>query len=582
MTNDRDFPDFPGLILGAARVGDLDIAYAEFPAGTESRATRLHWFLSVGDEGVVDAQVVSEGPLVPGIPFATQEQILRWISVRTPSKDWNFGKAATQGFVRNSVDDVELDDLIELMCSHSRSALDRRERMQEVASLRKARFEGVRERLGLRLLLARNRPPAGRAAAIRMSAASVRAFEAFVEARPWLVSVAPLSDLVDLCGDPIRDQDELLGSLDVIRAASRRIGPYAGRIYLETLALVRSVPIDWVPGIDDAAGWAAFTAIAESLGGLTGSQEWYARALVAPSKGKWPDFARSVSREIGFDGDRFLAARIARNARDLLGEPGDGDPIEGALLDVTVDCNNMLSAFQNALMMARPVEDEREFERFHETVGKLTWKALAQGRGMRELIAVSRRWHRDRGRGPLPKSATPLIEWEPILPSWLDEATGIAVAPLTNSHALLDEGSVGPDDRGVAGLDHCVGDFGFVRDSALGVVRILSLRKDGRRLSTAELATGNGGSMRQHRGKGNGTPSPEAERTLAAYMALPEVAALLEAPFPGFDPRNLMPRPSPEDALTAWKPYLTAPFRNAAPAEILALLDETLLRLPAA
>lgn len=580
MTNDRDFPDFPGLILGAARVEGLDVAYAEFPAGSESRAARLHWFLTVGDDGVVDAQAISDGPLVPGNPCATREQILRWISVRTPSKEWNYSKAATQGFVRNSVDDVELDDLIELMCSHSRSAMDRRERMQEVASLRKASFEGVRERLGLRLVLAMNRPPTGRAAAIRMSAASVRAFEEFVESRPWLASVAPLSDLVDLSADPARDQDQLLASLDVTRAASRRIGPYAGKVYLETLALVRSVPIDWVPGTDDAVGWAAFTAVAEALGGLTGSQEWYARALVAPSKGKWPSFARSVVREIGIDGDRFLAARVARNACDLASEPFEGDAIETALLDVTVDCNNMLTAFQHALLMARPIQGEREFEHLHETVGKLTWKALAQGRGLRELIAVSRRWHRDRGRGLMQRKSTPLIEWEAILPAWKDENSGIEVIPLTNSHALIDEGSPGLDDAGSEGLDHCVGNFGFLRDSALGAIRILALRKGSQRLSTAELATSQGGSLRQHRGKGNGTPAPEAERALAAYLALPEVKTQLETPFPGFDPRNLMPRPSPEEALAVWTPYLTAPFRNSTPTEILSLLDETLLRSP--
>lgn len=573
----RGFHEFEGLVLGGGSVSGLDVAYAEFPAGSETGATRRHWFVVAGDDGVVDAQPMAYGPLVEGRPFAARADILDFIVARPRSSRPDFGVATTQGFVPNGVDDVELDDLIELMCPGRDPYARRMERMRKLVDIRSRAFVAVRERLGLRLVLATARPPEFRGPAIRMTGEQVRGLEAFVSDRPWLAALAPLSEILDGSGDPARRQDELLASFGVARAASRRIGRAAGKVFLETLALIRSIPVDWVPAADDAREWAAFTAVAETLGALTGSQEWFARSLVAPSKGRWADYALALCGDVEVDGERFLASRIERNAAEVADRPVDGDRIATTFLDVAVDANDMLAALSQSLLVRDGFDDEG-FADFHRFVGKLVWKAMVGERGLREVVATSRRWHDDREATERLKERTPLFSWVPGLPAWTDPVGGMSVTPIVDSHALVDEGADGEDGSGEVGLDHCVGGYGFARESARGNIRILSLRKDGRRVSTAEVAFRTEDAIRQHRARSNSPPDEEAERTLAAYMALPEVRRALSIGMPGFEPPvPWFPR-TPEEVVERWLPHMTGPYRKLRPSEFIAIVDEAATR----
>lgn len=521
--------------MGNLRVGDLDVAYMEC-VGRDGRPH--HWFLAAGEDGVAHARPLRDGPLVPGRPEAAAAEIESRLSeiLATPATcTANQVDLACRQGLRSRFD---ADPMMRTLRTLGVPAAAFREAPTRQAISRA--LAPVRDRLAARIAVVH----AYESGLWRQSVSKAHVPSSVGVARAYRLTRAELAGLgsvgmsmlrelleldgIELAASPEAILRDLLTALEVPAAAIRRLPP--GFVpEPPCVAAMRAIPIDWVPSPEDGRGWRALEAVAMTLEATaTPAEEWMDR--IAGCKGDWDAFLRRCGAAANGKGTIWLAQYLPDRMRSAL--------------DVT-------RAFQSFLMSLGP--DGREERRVADAVSE---EATMGELNLPSILGNSRRWHR--AFKALPSAG---MSWEPILPAWTDPGTGIEVVPLRTSDALIEEGGL---------MDHCVGGETYARGCLRDQIRIVSLRRSGERLSTAEIELGPPstggmapGGVAQHLGPSNAPPAPEAKAALGRYAALGEVREARYAAEP--NGRSPPPRTDAEAEaiLDAWRPYLTGRWKGA-------------------
>ena len=348
-------------------------------------------------------------------------------------------------------------------------------------------------------------------------------------------------------------------------------------------------------GSDPLGGWGSVTSHATAALGFLGllPPEWCPSCSV-----EWDAFARLAPHLMRVAAVAHRRGTHAPPWGGLLNVGGRWKAYEarlrtaggthGVIVSLIDDLRDVEAAYADhvvipALEVTRPpgrgLDVETETATLHARL--LAARALWSGRSLPRMLEASRDWHAAQGRmatevervdGGLAKASS----WDPGFP---DMAFGeVEVRCLRTAAELRHEGGRGPDPDGAAGLGHCVGSY--VGRCASGRSRILSLRRKGapltERLSTAEVEL-RSRKVIQHRGAGNGDPSPECVAALAAYMValasgearVSRVRKVRDTRVPaavaaaGYDFRV----PGRVEAVrNLWSPFLPAPRRGWTPA----------------
>ena len=557
-----------GVTLGHAWIRKSRVSYLEIPS---SGGGRSHWVLCVAD-GVRSAIPLSVGPLVPGRPEASAPEILerltKWVEGSheggpsritvavnqvVPHEKKGAEPAATSVFKTLRAwgwqGDTEIDRDMEGMFADwllpLNVLLDTRLRLIDTFD-----FSLTAHRFPLPDLELLDRP-AARDRILRLTHEETIGAASFMggirHGAAGLFDVAIRSPGVRLDRSAREIQAAVLECMGVAAAAARRV-PADVRVTRSVARGMRLLPIDWIPGAEDADGWSALDVACEAMDVLTSG---FPDAVPA-----WADLAR------GSGGD--WRAFVDRCVRSMLGNGRRSRTQE--LLHVHVpkaagDANDMVLALATTLGSPHG-SNER-------VAGTVAYRAINGDRSLPAILENSREWH-----ARFKAAAYGDVAWEPILPPWTDPESGIEIAPLASSEDLVGEARA---------MDHCVGGEAFALGSLRNEIRIVSLGRDGERLSTAEIALGPPRRSRptlhgvvQHRARGNGPPCDEAVAALLSYMRLPAVdAARLDA-----EPneRTLPERTEAEleELMEAWRPFLTGPWRRASLTDFRDALAETI------
>lgn len=313
---------------------------------------------------------------------------------------------------------------------------------------------------------------------------------AFVERRPDLTHLA-LSDLAaSFEGDDDSVAVDLAARQGLHPAILKRTSPDFP-LAEPMRKLASAVPVDWIPGREDVDGWRAFESVASVVAKFEHAKEAAAiRTLVDGSRGRWGDFLHALEKAGGR-------------------KRGEIPNVAGILRDVS-DLNDTVRDFQDYLVLplvqAHGVSTMRVWVRDEGMVERL----LLGRRGLPRLIEMSKLHHRLGS----PKLVEEEFEWQPFLPRL--EREGFEIVPLVSSLELTEEGK---------DLAHCVGGAGYAYRCADHVIRILSLRKDGKRVSTAHMTIAAEPFVVDHRGYRNVEAPSDAATALRSYLMDPEVKA---------------------------------------------------------
>lgn len=524
-------------IVGHARIGELDVAYAQYPISHDREA---HWYLAVDDAGVALVQPFANGPLVPGKPGAGKEAIrARLAEVLSRPRETDparIVRAFEQGPWIRKDRMTSLDWLLDrglrlktgqgdeaetFVAEAVKPVTDRLGKRAELADLYLAKR--IRKSLAIHPGLDRDEAAAR---ILRLSPAEMDGLGSSL-LKVILHEAAEMPGL-RLDAPPEKILVEALARLGVPESATRRLPG----LHVESASLLcamRTLPVDWLPSPGDLEGWKALLGISFTLqDSKTPEREW--RGLLASAKGDWLEFA-----------ERCYRAAFGRRLELRY-------PALAATLRNAADVNKGFAVFLADLAEDAPGVAKK--------VAEVAYEAVVGGRGLPSILENSRHWHeRFTARAPTG------VEWEALLPAWTEARTGIEVVPLTSSDALVEEGEA---------MGHCVGGESFARDSLQDRTRIVSLRRGEERLSTAEIDLDFAGlpgaidaGVLQHHAHGNSEPPPDAADALRAYMSLPEVAlARTNARANG----RRMPEGTEAnlaEALDRWRPYLTGAWKNA-------------------
>lgn len=534
-----------GVILGSATIGDVLVAFAQCP---NTDGSPWHWYLGAGQDGAVVARTWSQGPLVPSNAKPTRDEIearLREALV-DPLRDHQLSSASAMGFhPRYVVDHIRLA----MGLGHDDTNVELTARISDVYQ---EFLEPLRNRLGeLRLFLASG-PAAGKEAAfwLTMTEAQVEGLQRFIVARPWLGDLTRWTAHVDYSKAPEEIELAMLERNGLPSALLRQLGPASVNFDKDCAVVAAAVPLDWMPRAGDEREWAAFRLVADMIGDK-GCLASSIPTLLAPVKGRWAAYFERLARVLDLDGEAVIDQAVRHEKGFLPALPGDR---ADDAIDMIRELDGWLQDNVDADMEAG-IEDDP---------GPSAVRMLVGDRSLGRLLEISRQWHAD----PLfheSHAGRENVAWDALLPDHVDEATGIQVKVLTNSLELGEEGSRGLDRDDRKGLAHCVGGQGFVAGSLRNLLRIVSLRRDGERLSTAQLDLGEDFGVAQHRGWMNAEPSADARAALDAYVKIPEVAeaARLVQPLPMDSIPVVAQDPlSPEIGLERWRPYLAGGFRE--------------------
>lgn len=537
------------LVLGHARIRELDVAYLECP----TRRGHLHWYVAVGDAGIRFAQPLSHGRLIRDADetHAGSESEPSVERIETHLHDMFPPHLATRddrivaAFREGIWDDDTPEPLGAALAKWGVRIA------QGDADAARARIEAaiapLRDRLGERMALLRDyrmaretptvpfeRPwlsnDRGKARLLRLDAAEVEGLVGLGRHHPLLREIVDL-DGVSLAAPPAGILSGLMRELGVPAAAARRkrAGPHLNR---HDVMAMRTLPIDWLPKPDDHEGWRALGFVCVTFD-EAGVPEGRWLALTASSKGDWPAFMRRCRRAAyGDEGDEARLRQVSlalRSASDVVGG---------------------FNAFLTAAFRDDPVAWRRTYRTAEE--------AVVGDRSLPSILENSRLWH-ERFKAPSPGG----LEWEAILPRWTDPATGIEVVPLTGSDELIEEGDV---------MGHCVGGEAFSLGCVRNEIRILSLRRDGERMSTAEIDLGDGTESSQHLGSGNGEPPEDAHGCLRRYLNLPAYKKARRAVVAVDDHLPERTGSEFEVLLERWRPYLTGRWKRATLEDFLGVL----------
>ena len=543
--------------MGHATIGGSHVAYLELPNGG---ANRVHWAMAI-DGGVSAAVPLSSGPIVPARPMATDEEIL----ARLPSLLSEGGRdegaawtALSQAFGPDASAVSRASDCLRIAGWRGQPYIGW-EHWDAMDAWRRTLIErlGGRDRILKAFLRAIDDtpvfpPPPGALdddeaceRVLRLSDAETTGVMALAgpeQARfSCLLPLAIRDAETDLAASKPDLQSRILMRAGVTASAVRRI-PDGMRVGGAVAKGLLRMPVDWLPMPDDRKGWEELGRACLAMSAVDSvGRTW--PDLGKGSRGRWGEFLDRCARA-AFHPEAL--ARTTRNPRGFV------IPAAEQSKDVERAFVSFLSTLAN-LDAVNALDGWGIAHAWH--VAEL---AVRGNRSLPSVLGNSRDWHgRFRLRPP------PGLAWDAVLPSWTHPATGIEFAPLSTSEELIEEGDA---------MDHCVGGQSFALGNLRDTLRIVSLRRGGVRLSTAEIRLGppltdrralaNDGVV-QHRGPSNVDPDSHAREALRAYVELPEVvAARLGTP-----PRQaFLPVPSEDelrDQMERWRPFLTGEWRHA-------------------
>lgn len=337
-------------------------------------------------------------------------------------------------------------------------------------------------------------------------------------------------------GSPETIRLRLLENLGLTPATARRVADWKVPVEPAAVEILKSIPVDWVP--TDPGEIDAFRSIAESLD-IRIRKNGDLSVLLSGAKGRWIEFEERLAEAAGATREVLASSRWV---------------LKRVLRDATFDAMDLVSEFSNAMPSIPP---DRAVT---EEALRLAWEALAGSRGLPALLEASRTWH---ARFVPVRANDPELEWEPALPAWKDDGTGFEVISLATGSELEAEGS--PDAEG---LDHCVGKGGYALKCSRGDSRIVSLRLDGKRVSTAEIDMASGNVV-QHRARKNLRPPEEAEATLRHYLRLPETREAIARGVRPVDVMSTFDLEEFEAAIERWRPYLCGRWKHASAQDFL-------------
>ena len=544
-----------GIVLGNAQFGGLRVAYIELPQGEG----RLHWVFAIEDGAATAAIPLAEGPLVPGRPMASHAEVMEILpGLVERSRSGTAATAIMQVLMPGMPAMAKMVDMLAEAGWQGEERLSSTdiERMEDW-------LLPLVVRLGDRLRILRAFIDADSGSAVRLPNPTlsgtegceriVRLTAAEAKGAMSLVSTArrgtshylPLAirePSIALDGSPREVQAAVLRRMHVPEAALRRI-PGDQRVSRDTALGLRFLPIDWIPGPEDLDGWRGLHMACRAMAQLhRNPPRW--DVMAKGSKGNWPGFVDRCLK-VAFEVAVIPEWQFRHDVGKYLPE----------IVTRSLDVNR---AFEAYLISIQGDEGMRETLRARA----LAEKAIVGDRSLPTRLEVSREWHR-RFHAPAPSGVT----WQPILPRWTDPATGIEVVPLVVSDELEAEGDA---------MRHCVGGEAYALGSLRNELRIVSLRRDGKRLSTAEISMApfkvgkearNTEGVVQHLGPGNARPHEDAEACLDTYARLPETLEARAMATPGHE---AMPRRSDADLeslLERWRPYLTGPWKSTTLAE---------------
>jgi len=291
------------------------------------------------------------------------------------------------------------------------------------------------------------------------------------------------------------------------------------------------LPIDWAPS--DAGEWASYFDVDRALRTVLWSWRYASAADLVNRRGDWT----------------ALRDRLFRIANCT-----DADGLQHAVNDVTDMTNefrnqilapamalashqHLACEYVGALDQPNPPRGWKNYATISQD-GVRPWsrshlepQLLFGNRCLAHILEDSQCWHgRQHGITEAIEAISPHIlpdgHWKAGLPNW--SFGNIEIVSLTSRKALKAEGSRHNDEDGVAGLSHCVGDYGPACQA--GRSRVVSLRRrtpDGGfvRLSTAEIRirrnreTRNELILAQHRSYDNQAPTTECTDAFGAYLA---------------------------------------------------------------
>lgn len=558
------------VVTGHVRIDDMDVSFVE--VADKARKDCKVWAYGADDGGL--RYLVKQGSTTgrkPAIVNALDEDIppilRRDMEVATPPNANSLHMAAAS--LREDSGIVSLGDLVRQSTLGVRAAEDGIPLDESLARS----FSPVVARIGPERMWLGTRSSANTADTSPLTMPLERARYAceVLAAYPWLRAFL-LKDLDVLAErDAAAVNRSLLTKRGLSDATIRRLSPEIGILGYDEAALLLCIPHDWMPARGDGREWAALRSVAKMARQAKVEKEDLL-AFVSPSKGKWVDYLNRAARMADLDGEALLNGWMDRIAKEKAGFANFH------VLRMDAPNQAMNHAMKDALDMSLSLSttighvatDTPTF-----LVEKLAWEMIVGKRGIPKLLETSRKWHREQ-----PCSITrdrERIEWPALLPSWTCPATGIEVVVPTDSHALADEGMRGIDPNGMAGMGHCVGDESYALRCARGAIRILSLRKEGHRVSTAEIDLAKlvaGDATRcvsQHRGRGNAAAGADANAALKAYLLLPEVTGISQVSMS--DRRSPAIARSFEQAYEAWRPYLTGWWRTASASEARERID---------
>lgn len=498
---------------GLVEVGDTLAFHLEGPVTHEvTRTGRFIWALGASWDGVRVAIPARDGSWAgKGAPLA-EDGMLRLMGNLSRSRP-------RDGDVLRALQEAGLSGKAKGLAQRLVAAARRKGRPPEGLSeaLGAAGLDAVLERLGetrirlYRLGVGIHRLPEEPVVGVMcLPQASVEALERFVEDRPELARIALLTPSQELPGDMEEGARRLLAHYDLPTAILSRLGEATPTLGTEHVRLMAAVPVDWLPQRGDRDGWNDFGVAANLLDALPDACD--DRALLAHAKGRWSGFLDTLSRAAGVEREDLFNSRRRLKA-------------------ALVDLRDTFERFRAEIVL--PALGRRYLDEGHREAIALSVTLLQGKRGLARMLEMSRAQH---------ASEIPALgdddyaEWPPHLPDWTDPATGIDIRSLSNSAELVAEGLKGPDPAGVEGLGHCVGNVAFADACLIGNIRILTLRKEGKRLSTAEVGLSPDLPVAQHRGSRNGLAPPEAEAALAAYLSREGTRLAASAPAPALSP----------------------------------------------
>lgn len=551
----------------ATELGDVDVSFVE----VSHPARSMTWWLAADDHGIkrIGAASFLEPGQYPTLRSLPVDRIKDALAERLAACD-DRGIYEEHAFVCQFLfqggEMPLLNRILQWACGKASLSQSHRSRLNVLLL---GTFDHTLDRIGHdRLWLGTRCPPRYEAPSLfRLHPEGASALHDCLSEVPWLWQIALYDAETVSSTDPCAALESLMDRTGIVPAKRRRLGPRSGGIDRRAARFLRIIPVDWVPGREDTMGWAALRGVIDAMGRVQVGDEVLA-SLLGHSKGRWEEFLGRIARVAGTEPGPVLKSWT----KNIKAEP------DFARLPTNPASKRMREAFGEAMDMRRslvttfetavPGISRREVE-------DLATSMLMGGRGAISLLETSILWHREAARATGRERR--LIEWPSLLPSWRDPSNGLAVIPLPNSHALADEGMRGLDPDGVPGLDHCVGAESYSIRCAQARIRILSIRDDRTRLSTAEIEVDPGRHGRptlavvQHRGNRNAEPEDRATATLEAYLRLPEATGL-DARTVAAARLTAIARPFAED-FEPWRPFLVGKWRTVSAHDVLERLE---------